>query len=145
MVTLDRLDRMFIAWAFVFQLALIAHFAIRRLLFESYTVRYGWIVYGLSVPALVISVLLLRAGKHWTYWIGGLLLLLFSGYGFWIDYVQKIPFRSPFRADVGIPYVLLYLAPVMFYWWPLANLSRPLWFVFAILFAVATALNLTSH
>ena len=43
------------------------------------------------------------------------------------------------------PYVFLYLGTVMFYWWPLALLSRPLWFVFAVLFVIGTILNLTSH
>jgi hypothetical protein len=34
---------------------------------------------------------------------------------------------------------------VMFYWWPLGLLSRGLWFAYAILFVIATILNLRSH
>lgn len=145
MSKLNSLDWLFIVWSFLLQIALIGHFAIRRVLFESYTLRYGWIVYALCLPALIISVLLLRGGMSWHYWIGGFIYLLFASVGYWIDYVAKIQFRSPFKADVGIPYIVLYLGSVMFYWFPLANLSRPLWWVYGALFVVATVLNITSH
>ena len=142
---IDGLDRLFVAWAFFFQIVFIVHFAIRRPLFESYTLKYGWIVYALCIPAAVVSIILLRGGKHWFYWIGGFLFVLFAAFGYWIDYVMKTQFRNPFRAEVAIPYVVLYLATVMFYWWPLGNLSRPLWFVFGVLFVIGTILNIASH
>jgi hypothetical protein len=34
---------------------------------------------------------------------------------------------------------------VMFYWWPVAILSRPLWTVYAALFVASTLLNIFSH
>ena len=40
----DGLDILFVVWAFVFQVILIVHFALRKRFFESYTVRIGWIV-----------------------------------------------------------------------------------------------------
>jgi hypothetical protein len=43
------------------------------------------------------------------------------------------------------PYIVLYLATVMFYWWPLALIYKPLWYAYAILFIVSTILNITSH
>lgn len=49
------------------------------------------------------------------------------------------------RWPIFGPYVLLYLASVMFYWWPLALVSRPLWYVGAATFLVSTSLNVTSH
>ena len=33
----------------------------------------------------------------------------------------------------------------MFYWFPLALVSKPLWYVYAVLFIVSTLLNVTSH
>ena len=51
----------------------------------------------------------------------------------------------PDQAGVFGPHVLLYLATAMFYWWPLALVSRPLWYVQAFLFGVSTMLNITSH
>lgn len=142
---LDNLDKLFIAWAFLFQIILIIHFALRKRFFESYTVKYGWIVYALCIPAVVISVILLLGGKSWSYWLGGFLFVLFAAFGYWVDYVAQIPFRNPLQLSVLVPYVFLYLATVMFYWWPLWPLSRPLWFVYTILYVIATILNIKSH
>ena len=145
MTKLDNLDKLFIVWAFLFQILLIVHFAMRKPFFESYTMRYGWIVYALCIPAVVISVILLLGGKSWSFWLGGFLFLLFAAFGYWVDYVAQIQFRSPLRLSILFPYALLYLATVMFYWWPLGFLSRPLWFVYTILYVIATILNIRSH
>ncbi len=145
MSKLDNLDKLFVVWAFFFQIVLIVHFAIRKRFFESYTLKYGWIAYALCIPAVVISIILLRGGKSWSFWLGGFLFLLYAAFGYWIDYVMKIQWRNPLRITIMIPYVFLYLSTVMFYWWPLGILSRPLWFAFAILFVIGTILNITSH
>ncbi len=142
---LDKLDKLFVVWAFVFQIILIVHFALRRPFFESYTVKFGWIVYALCIPAVVISIILLRGGKSWTFWLGGFLFLIYAAFGFWVDFVAQIPFRNPLRYSIAFPYVFLYLATVMFYWWPLWPLSRLLWFIYAILYVIATILNIKSH
>lgn len=145
MTDLDRLDRLFLAWAFLFQVVLIVHFALRKPFIESYTLRYGWLVYALCIPAVVISLILWRAGKSWYFWIGGVLFVLFAIFGFWVEYVQQIPWRDPINLKIFFPYVFLFLATVMFYWWPIGMLSRPLWFAYAVLFVIATVLNVTSH
>jgi hypothetical protein len=142
---LDKLDRLFIVWAFLFQVTLIIHYAIRKPLMESYTERYGWIVYALCIPAVAISIILLRGGKSWYFWLGGFLFVTFAVFGYWVDYVKQIPFRNPLNWSVAIPYVTLYLATIMFYWWPVGLLSRPLWYVYAVLFAISTILNIASH
>jgi hypothetical protein len=107
--------------------------------------KFGWIVYALCIPAVVISIFLLRGGKSWSFWLGGFLFLFYAAFGFWVDYVIKIPWRNPIRLSIMFPYVFLYLATVMFYWWPLALLNRRLWFGGAILFVIGTILNVTSH
>jgi len=145
MPKLDPLDSLFVAWAFIFQIVLIAHFAVRKVWFETYTLSYGWIVYALCIPALIVSLVLLRGGKSWSFWIGGFIVLLFSSFGYWVDYIAKSPFRNPFQPALGVPYVMLYFASVMFFWWPLALVSRPLWVAYAILFGISTVLNITSH
>jgi hypothetical protein len=63
MTKLDNLDKLFVVWAFLFQIVLIVHFALRRPFFESYTLKFGWIVYALCIPAVVISVIVLLGGK----------------------------------------------------------------------------------
>jgi len=145
MFDLDYLDILFVIWAFFFQIALIIHFALRKRFFESYTMKVGWIIYALSVPAVVISIVLLLGSKTWSFWLGGFLFLIFAAYGYLIDYVKQIQWRKPLRLSIMFPYVFLYLSTVMFYWWPLALLDRSLWIVFAVLFIIGTILNVTSH
>ena len=145
MFGLDKLDTLFVIWAFFLQIILIIHFALRKPFIESYTKKFGWIVYALCFPAAVISLILLLGGKTLSFWIGGFLFLIYSAYGYWIDYVKKISWRNPLRKDIMFPYVTLYLSTIMFYWWPLALLYRPMWFVFGALFVIGTILNITSH
>jgi hypothetical protein len=143
--SLDRLDKLFVVWAFLLQIVFIVHFALREPFFESYTIKFGWIVYALCIPAAVISIIIRRGGKSWSFWLGGFLFIIFAAFGLWIDYVIQIPWRNPLRLSIMFPYVILYLATVMFYWWPLGLLNRRLWFAYAILFVIGTILNITSH
>ena len=145
MTKLDSLDKLFIIWAFLFQIVLIVHFAIRKPLFESYTVKYGWIVYALCIPAVVIGFVLMHGGKDWTFWLGGFLFLVYAIFGYWVDFVAQIPFRNPLQLSIVVPYVFLYLVTVMFYWWPLWPLSRLLWSIYTVLYVIATILNIRSH
>ena len=55
MFGLDNLETLFVVTAFLFQIVLIIHFALRKWRFHL-VVRYGWIVYALSVPAATVSV-----------------------------------------------------------------------------------------
>ena len=142
---MDHLDTLFVIWAFLFQILLIIHFALRKPFFESYTQKVGWIAYALCIPAAVISIFLWRGGKSWSFWLGGFLFVAFAVFGYLVEYVAQISWRNPLRLWIAIPYVLLYLATVMFYWWPLGLFSRQLWVAYAILFLIATFLNVTSH
>jgi hypothetical protein len=141
---MDCLEILFVSWAFLFQVILIIHFALRKWRFNT-AMRYGPIVYGLGIPAAAISILLLLGGKTWYLWISGLIYLIWGIYGYSIEYVHKIQWRNPVRWGILAPYVFLYLATIMFYWWPLALISRPLWYVYAALFVISTVLNATSH
>jgi hypothetical protein len=62
MFGLDKYDSLFVIWAFVLQVCLIALFAIRKSNLEL-ILRYGWIFYLLCIPAVIVSVIMLRAGK----------------------------------------------------------------------------------
>ena len=145
MSKLDKWDKLFVVWAFVVQIVLIVHFAVRKRFFESYTMRFGWLVYALAVPAAVLSIVLWVQGKNWAFWLGGFLFLIYAAFGYWIDYVRGIQWRNPLQVAIMVPYVLLYLSTVMFYWWPLGLLSRSLWLAYGVLFVLSTILNVTSH
>jgi hypothetical protein len=140
----DKLEVLFVATAFLFQIVLIIHFALRRWNFDL-IVRYGWIVYALSVPAAAVSTILLLGGKPWSLWASGFIYLIWAIFGSVVEYVKGVQWRNPIRWPVFGPYVFLYLATIMFYWWPLGLVGRPLWYVYAVLFIVSTILNVTSH
>ncbi len=142
---LDNSEVLFVIFAFLFQIVLIVHFLLRKWFFDIYIMQYGWIVYALSVPAVVVSIILLLDGKTWSLWLGGFLYLIWAIYGYTIEYVKGIQWRSPIHWPVFGPYLFSYLATVMFYWWPLALVKKPLWYVYAVLFVISTALNLISH
>ena len=79
-------------------------------------------------------------------WLGGFLYLVFGAFGYTVEYAWGITtWRDPLRWSILLPYVSLYLATVMFYWWPLAQVSKPLWVVAAVLFVLHTVLNAASH
>jgi hypothetical protein len=107
--------------------------------------RYGWIVYALSAPAAAVSLLLLRGGKPWLLWLAGFLYLVWAIFGYWVEFVRGIKWRNPARWPILVPYLSLYLATTMFYWWPLGLLWRPLWYVYLVLFVISTVLNAASH
>lgn len=144
MSDLDRFDNLFVFSAFFIQIVLLIFFALRKWMFDT-AMQVGWIVYALAVPALIISVLLLMNGKSWFLWLGGFLYTTWAILGYIVDVARPVAWRSPVYWPVFIPYVLLYLSTMMFYWFPLGSLSRPLWFVYAVLFVISTILNITSH
>ena len=126
MLGLDKRDTLFAVWAFIFQILMIVHFALRKQFFDSYTMKFGWIIYTLSIPAVMVSIILLQGGKSWSFWLGGFLFLIYAIYGYYIDYVKQIPWREPMDLSIMFPFVTLYLSTVMFYWWPLTLISRRL-------------------
>lgn len=144
MSDLDRFDNLFVFSAFFIQIVLLIFFALRKWMFDT-AMQVGWIVYALAVPALIISVLLLMNGKSWFLWLGGFLYTTWAILGYIVDVARPVAWRSPVYWPVFIPYVMLYLSTMMFYWFPLGSLSRPLWFVYAVLFVISTILNITSH
>ncbi len=141
---LDSLETLFVTTAFLFQLVLIAHFALRRWRFAA-AIRYGPSVYALSLAAFAVSLRLLLGGKSWSLWLSGFLYLVWAIFGYTVEYVKKIEWRTPIRWPIFGPYVFMYLATVMFYWFPLALVHKPLWYIYAALFVVSTFLNVTSH
>ena len=142
---MNKYQTLYVFWSFLFQILLIIHYAIRKWAF-SYTQRYGWLFYVLGIPALIISIVILRGGEDWGFWVGGLLQFVWSIYGYYIEIFKKITtWRNPLRWSVAGPYVFLYLATSMFYWWPLANISKTYWLIYTVLFVISMVLNIASH
>jgi hypothetical protein len=144
MTTMNRTDRLFVFAAFLIQVVLVIFFALRTWNLTA-ALRLGWIVYALAIPALAVSIYLMRAGRPWFVWLAGFLYGAWAVFGYLVDVARPLEWRSPILWPVFLPYVLLYLSSLMFYWWPLATIRRPLWFVYAVLFLVSTVLNVSSH
>lgn len=142
---MNTTDALFVAWSLLFQVVLVIHFALRKWAFSAYTMKVGWIVYALALPAVIVSLTILTLGGAFAFWIGGFLFLAWATYGYFTDYIRKAEWRVPIRWSIAGPYLCLYLATVMFYWWPVGLISRPLWYVYGALFVAAAVLNLTSH
>ena len=100
MSELDNSEILFIICAFLFQIVLIIHFLLRKWFFDIYIMQYGWIVYALSVPAAIVSIILLLNGKNWSLWLGGFLYLAWAIYGYTVEYVKGIQWRSPIHDFV---------------------------------------------
>ena len=141
---LDRYDRLFVATAFGIQVVLLLFFALRVWAFDA-AMRVGWLVYALAVPALLVSAVLRGGRKPWYHWLAGVLYAGWALGGYVVDIARPVAWRAPIVWPVFLPYVALYLAAQMLYWWPLGTIRRPLWYAYAALFAASTALNLASH
>lgn len=126
-------------------MVLIVHFSLRKWFYDRYILKFGWIVYAMSVIAVFVSLFLLLGGKIWSLWMAGFIYLAWAVYGYVVEYMKKIPWRNPIRWSLFVPYVFLYLVTIMFYWWPLGIVSRPLWYAYAVLFVISIILNITSH
>ena len=144
MFRLDHYQIVFVLNASLVQLLLIIHFALRKWRFNL-AIRYGWIVYAMSIPAAILSLYLFRGGMQWSFWLGGFIFLVWALYGCSVEYILGIEWRNAMRWSILVPYVVLYLGTLMFYWWPLALLFKPFWYVSAVLFLINTYLNVTSH
>ena len=78
-------------------------------------------------------------------WLGGFLYLIWAIFGYTVEYRRKIEWRNPINGSILGPYLVLYMATIMFYWFPLALIWKPLWYYYAVLFVASTLLNLISH
>lgn len=141
---MDRYDRLFVYAAFSIQIVLLVFFAFRKWDFDT-AIRLGWLVYGMAIPAVAVSLVLMLGGKSWYLWMAGFIFAAWAILGYTVDLARPVAWRSPVLLPVLIPYVLLYLAGQMFYWWPLGTIQRTWWFIYAGLFVASTLLNISSH
>lgn len=144
MPDLNSSEWIFVGISFLFQGMLALHFALRKRRFDT-AMRWGWLIYLLSLPAAAVSLVFLLNGQVWWLWAGGLMYLVWAAFGLLVEYGLKIDWRTNGPKWIFGVYVLLYLATVMLYWWPLVRIWRPLWTAAAGLFVLNTVLNITSH
>lgn len=144
MPVFDLYTGAFVVFAFLMQLLLIAHFALRRWRFDL-AMKMGWLYSLLGISGFLLGVALLLAGKPWYMALAGFLTAIWAALGFYVDRVKGIEWRAPICWPVFIPYILLYLGAQMFFWWPLLRIYPPLFYIFMILYIISTGLNAVSH
>jgi hypothetical protein len=136
---------LFTAFGLTSQFVLVAFFAARRWA-PSRADALGRAAYAFGALGLPLGVWLLLDGQSYRLFGGPLLLAVWAALGATVDLWRPRSWRGP-RVDWGVmaPYVGLYFFAQMFLWWPLWDFARAAWAVFAVLFAVNTALNLRGH
>jgi hypothetical protein len=105
----------------------------------------GVIVYALGVPAAVLAVAYLVLGPAWPWALALLLYAAWAATGAWLDTIRRIPWRSPPRWRILVPYALLLTASLLAFWVPLWWIDRGVWVAFGALYAAHTTLNAMAH
>ena len=132
-------------FAVAFQIMLVADF-IARLVRPELELKWGWIVYVVGiVGGLVLTILLIARGIPTKFVIGPVLLFVWTIFGLLVDSILRIPWRSPPRLALLMPYVTLYTVTLFGFLFPLWEFG-PRWGIIYTVFCVAQyALNISSH
>jgi len=96
---------------------------------RTINLRIGYAIAGLAVPATVALTSFARIGAGWLDLAGPATFLVFVLLMLGVDYIWKIEFRSPMRASVAIPYLVLFFGSIILMGLPMFALNRTLWLV----------------
>ena len=144
MISQDMLQTGFVILAFVIQVMLVVDFAARNWK-PSIEEKLGWLVYAMGLPASILGVLFLLNDQPWYYWTATLLFILWAAFGYVVDIVLGVKWRSPAKWSIFIPYVILFISSLLAFCVPLWFIRPVLWIVYALLYATHTVLNMYSH
>lgn len=135
---------LFVGFALVVQGVLVAFFAARKWNFDLVE-RYGWFVYALGVPAGLLAGWYIGRSLPWYFFLGLLVFVIWAIYGYWADIYSRLSWRRPVLWRVLIPYIALYLIWQFALWIPLWYIGLVFWWIYTVLYAVSTILNIISH
>ncbi len=99
--------------------------------------RIGYAIALMAIPTAVALTSFIQTGAHGIYLAGPITFLVFIVLMIGVDYVWKIEFRSPMRASIAVPYLVLFFGSIVLMGLPMFSLNRTLWLV-----TVATSLAL---
>jgi hypothetical protein len=135
---------LFLFFALFTQGMLLLNFAARRW-HPALEARYGWTVYALGLPALILGLLFLAHRQPWPITSAPFVFAGWAGFGFYVDRIRRISWRSPPRWPILLPYVVAYLAAQFLFWVPLWEIDLAYWVGYTILYTLNTVLNLSTH
>lgn len=89
----------------------------------------GYVIIALSIPAVISLAALIRAKADWRQWIGLVVFLAFVVLMVCVEYFWHIEFRSPYRYEILVPYLLLFFGSILLMGLPMYRLNWHLWLV----------------
>jgi len=89
----------------------------------------GRVIIALAIPALAALFAFVRASAGWRHWIGPSVFLAFVVFMISIEYVWPVEFRSPIRAGILVPYIVLFFGSILLMGLPMFRMNRMLWLV----------------
>ena len=99
----------------------------------------GWGVMLLALPAGAALAAFWRAGAGWLPLAGPAAFILFTVFLAAVDYLWPIPFRSPARPGILVPFLVLFFGSILLMGLPMYRLNRLLWLVTAATSALLLA------
>jgi hypothetical protein len=92
----------------------------------------GYAIVALAVPAAVALAAFVRAKAGWRHLAGPALFLVFVAFMVAVEYVWPVEFRSPARAGILVPYLVLFFGSILLMGLPMFRMNRKLWLVTAL-------------
>ena len=89
----------------------------------------GYVMIALALPAALALADLVRACAGGLQWIGPAAYLAFIAFMVVVEYIWPVEFRSPVRAAILVPYLLLFFGAILLMGLPMYRMERRLWLV----------------
>jgi hypothetical protein len=135
---------LFVAFAFISQALLIFNFAAYKWK-PDIQKKWGWIVYAFGWLALPLGLFFMASGGPWYSWLACGLFGAWAIFGYVVDILRPINWRSPIRWQIFAPYLALYISAQFAFWIPLWLIWPGYWMIYAVLYTICTVLNISNH
>ncbi len=144
MNTSELLQAVYVAFAFLVQALLTFNFTARNWKPEIER-TYGWIIYALGVPSLLLGILMLVDNQPWFFVVPPFLYSAWALLGYRVDIWRPVAWRNPPRWSIFVSYVGLFVSSLLLFWGSMWYVGTIYWIAFGVMYALHTFLNIYSH
>jgi len=144
MITSEMLLALYVGFAFLVQALLVINFTARYWKPELER-NYGWIIYALGLPSLILGILMLVDSRPWYFVVPPLLFSVWALVGYRVDVWHPAEWRNPPRWSIFIPYVALFMGSLLLFWFSMWYVDSIYWIAFGLMYVIETILNIYSH
>ncbi len=144
MDTFDLPLVLYVSFAFLIQVLLILNFAARNWKPEIER-TYGWIIYALGAPSVVLAALMLVEERPWYFVLPPFLYFIWAIFGYVVDLWRPTAWRNPPRWGIFVPYVGLFVSSLLLFWGSMWSIGNSYWIAFGAMYAIHTIFNIFSH